>query len=77
MTGTIIFFVVLLSLFLTLYVYGREDVLDSIEHRREKLEMRKQYYMEIGKYSDEPKGVPINTKGWVKFNSRTRQWEPK
>ena len=76
MAGTIIFFVVLFSLFITLYVYGRKDVLDSVEHQREKVEMRKQYYMEIGKYSKEPKGVPINTKGWVKFNDKTKQWEP-
>jgi hypothetical protein len=75
MLGTIVFFFVLFSLFFVLYLYGREDVMDTLEHKRSKLNMKKDYYMEIGKYSKEPKGIPINKSGRVVFNPRFNRWE--
>lgn len=74
MFGTIVFFSLLFSLVAVCIVYGKEDPLDSIEHKRELLELRKQFYSLKSQYN-ESTGIPFNTRGMIKFNNRTKQWD--
>jgi hypothetical protein len=74
MVGTIVLFSLLFSIVTVCIVYAKKDTLESIEHRRELLELQKQFYS-LKKQYNESTGIPFNTKGMIKFNNRTKQWD--
>jgi hypothetical protein len=75
MVGTIVFFSLLFSLVLVCVLFAKADTLESYEHRRELLESQKQFYLAKSQYNQDNIGVPFNTRGMIKFNNRTKQWD--
>jgi hypothetical protein len=75
MVGTIVLFLLLFTITLVCIVYAKADTLESYEHKRELLELQKQFYSLKSQYNQDNIGVPFNTKGMIKFNNRTKQWD--
>lgn len=74
MFGTIILFSVLFIIVAICVVYAKEDPLDSYEHKREMLELKKHFYTLKKQYYKDDNRIPFNEEGYIKYNPKTKQW---